>query len=448
LIWTAPFVLLLLAIAILPLASRTAYWWEKNHYKLIVSLLLSAVTLLYYGLRGTGFAHGDHLSAPGLDSAVFVLLTSLMEYLPFIVLLFSLYVISGGIRITGDLPAHPITNTLFLAGGAALASIVGTTGASMFLIRPLLQVNSERKIKTHTVIFFIFVVSNAGGALTPVGDPPLFLGYLMGVPFLWTVINLWRGWLFIVCSLLAIYLLFDVIAYKKESPEDIYFDETRIEPFRLSGRLNMLWLAGVVFCTATVTPGHPFLGTSWTPFLFLREILLLAFVGLSLALTGSEIREKNDFNYTAIGEVACLFIGIFITMQVPIEILHQVGPKLGFSSAHAFFWFTGLLSSFLDNAPTYVVFFQTAGTLSDISGASLVGVQTSTGTISSLLLVAISYGSVFMGANTYIGNGPNFMVKSIAESAGVKMPSFFGYIFRYSLPILLPLFVVFTLIFF
>lgn len=327
-----------------------------------------------------------------------------------------------------------------------MASLVGTTGASMLLIRPLLATNSERKHVVHTVIFFIFIVSNVGGCLLPIGDPPLFLGFLKGVPFLWTL-HLWKEWAVCLGALLAIYYFWDMAAYQKEEKRDIQRDETQVQKIRIEGKVNFLFLGGVVLATALLDSSKPVPGTNYTPFPFLREIVQNAFVLLSLALTGKNVRKDNNFSYTAILEVACLFIGIFICMQVPIEILNAKGASLGIDTPTKFFWATGMLSSFLDNAPTYVVFFETANALTHthVPGSTI---QLITGQIIQLdHLVAISIGAVFMGANTYIGNGPNFMVKSIAEHAGVKMPSFFGYM-AYSCGILIPLFIAITFIFF
>ncbi len=447
--WIAPFVVLLLCIAILPLIPATSHWWEHNSSKLIIALALSVITVAYYWLRGYGFPHVDHALDPGFPSVLGMLHHAVIaDYLPFIVLLFSLFVISGGISVTGDIPAHPPTNTFILALGGLLASFIGTTGAAMLLIRPLLQINQERKRVVHTVVFFIFIVCNVGGSLLPVGDPPLFLGYLRGVPFLWTF-NLVVEWAFCMVILLAIYYIWDVWAWRHETKTALDLDEAIKEPVRIRGSINFLFLLGVVLAVGLLVPDKTVFGWK-VPHLSpigLREIVQLILAGISLLVTAREIRQANNFNFTAIGEVACLFIGIFITMQVPIEILNAEGAKLGLSSETHFFWATGLLSSFLDNAPTYVVFFQTAGTLDWSDPAQLMhGVQTSTGSIPIPLLIAVSLGSVFMGANTYIGNGPNFMVKSIAENAGVKMPSFFGYML-YSIGILIPLFVLVTWVF-
>jgi Na+/H+ antiporter NhaD/arsenite permease-like protein len=431
---TIPFLGILGAIAVLPIVPATVHWWENNRNRFLVAIVCSAATLAYFA-----WAEGVRFLPTVLDHAIAV------EYIPFIVLLFSLYVISGGISLKGDLPAHPLTNTIFLAVGAAIASVVGTTGASMLLIRPLLQTNSERKKVAHTVVFFIFLVSNVGGCLLPIGDPPLFLGYLRGVPFTWTI-TLWKPWAVMCCMLLIVYYVWDRIEYRHETKATIRRDEAVRKPLRLRGWINFLWLLGVVLAVAMLDSHKTVPGTSWTPFPYLRELLMLSFVALSLITTPHGVREANKFNYHAIIEVAALFIGIFITMQVPIMVLKSTGADLGIDHPAQFFWMTGILSSVLDNAPTYVVFFQTANAMTLEPGPGilqLIGGEY----IREDLLIAISLGAVFMGANTYIGNGPNFMVKSIAEQSGVTMPSFFGYALRYSLPVLVPLFVLLTLFF-
>ena len=428
-----PFAGVLLSIAILPLISSTAHWWESNRNRLAVALVFGAMTLLYY------------FATQGTDKVVTVLEHAVLaEYIPFIVLLFSLYVISGGISLKGDLAAHPSTNTAFLAVGAGIASFIGTTGASMLLIRPLLQTNSERKHVLHTVIFFIFLVSNIGGCLLPIGDPPLFLGYLKGVPFLWTL-GLFAPWLVTVVFLLVVYFIWDTVAYRKEELKDIVRDETQKTKLKLSGLPNFVWLIGVVLCVALIKPEEKLFGL-FVPFPFMRELMMMVFVALSLKFTKKQIRDDNQFNYHAILEVAALFIGIFICMQAPIEILRASGAQLEplLSSPDRFYWATGALSSFLDNAPTYVVFFETASTMP--SGEAVETVAFSGGAIAEHLLVAISLGAVFMGAMTYIGNGPNFMVKSIAEQSGIRMPSFFGYML-YSVAILVPTFIVVAWVF-
>ena len=425
-----PFAGMLLCIAILPLLGATKHWWESNKNRLTVALGFGAITLLYYGM-----AFGVDKVATVLEHALVV------EYVPFIVLLFSLYVISGGIRLSGDLAAHPGTNTTFLAVGALIASFVGTTGASMLLIRPLLQTNSERRHVMHTVIFFIFLVSNIGGCLLPIGDPPLFLGYLRGVPFMWTFV-LWKPWAVMCVAVLVVYYIWDSVAYKKEAPKDIIADEVQIKKLSLTGKLNLLWLMGVVLAVALIKPGEDLFGTGFHAFPFMRELVMMGMVLLSLRFTSKKIRSDNRFDYHAILEVAALFLGIFICMQAPIDILRGSGAALEpyLSSPMRFFWSTGILSAFLDNAPTYVVFFETAKSMTP-ENASAVVTLAGGGSILTSSLVAISLGSVFMGAMSYIGNGPNFMVKSIAEQSGIKMPSFFGYML-YSCGILLPLLLV------
>ena len=436
-----PFALLLGAIAILPLIPATHHWWESNLHRFYVAGSLALVTLVYYLLLHAHPLHAHwpvhHIVRPAVEGPNFTETAEvfanamLAEYIPFIVLLFSLYTISGGIRIVGDLQAHSLTNTMFLLVGGVLASVIGTTGAAMILIRSLLETNAERKHVKHTVIFFIFVVCNCGGLLLPTGDPPLFLGYLMGVDFFWTL-RFWPEWLFVNGSLAAIYFFIDHYwFYPHETKADVVRDETRVHPLRIRGvRLNGILLLAVVASVALLDPSKPIPGTDWHPWMYLREIVQLALVAVSLGLTNAHVRHSNKFNYGAIVEVAVLFFGIFICMQPPLQILGVKGSALGLSTPTHFFWSTGILSSFLDNAPTYVVFFQTAKTL---GGALAVA------GVAEPLLIAISLGAVFMGANTYIGNGPNFMVKAIAEKSRVRMPSFFGYML-YSTLILLPLF--------
>lgn len=487
--WVWPFVAILLAIAILPLMRKTHHWWEENRNKLLIAAILAAVTLCYYGFRGQGVishgegdshaaaaetesgehaagaghaardeiaatdehaesaAHAEHRTDPGVKTVLAVLDHAVLkEYVPFLTLLFSLYVIAGGIVVRGDIRATPIVNTAIIGTGGVLASFIGTTGAAMVLIRFLLKTNSERHHKVHTVVFFIFIVANIGGTLLPIGDPPLFLGYLRGVEFFWTFI-LWKEWLFMLLTALTVYFIWDSWAYKHETKADIRADDMQIQPMRVVGLINIVWLLGVVVAVATLDPEKAFPGTNWHAFPYMREGVQLAMVLLSWFTTSMVLRKENQFNFVAIGEVACLFIGIFITMQTPIEFLQAKGAELGLSQPWHFFWATGVLSSFLDNAPTYVVYFETAGTLPTHGLEMMTGVATKTGEISIPLLMAISCGAVFMGANTYIGNGPNFMVKAIAEQSGVKMPSFFGYM-AYSGMILIPLFIVLTFVFF
>ncbi|MEX0713875.1 MAG: sodium:proton antiporter [Pirellulales bacterium] len=450
-----PFALLLGAIALLPLIPFASRWWQSNLNRFYVAGGLALVTLLCYLLVHAGPVErhflGHDLVLPGKGALSWELTGAVLanailhEYVPFITLLFSLYTICGGIRIAGDLPAHPLTNTMFLAVGGLLASFIGTTGAAMVLIRPLLETNAERQRVQHTVIFFIFVVCNCGGCLLPIGDPPLFLGYLRGVPFLWTF-SLWQEWLFVNGVLLAVYYLWDRLwAHPRESAAALARDETRLHRLRFSGiGLGALLLLGVVLSVALLDSSKPLPGTDWIPWLYLREAVQLGLVGLSLLFGSRHVRGANRFNYHAIVEVAALFVGIFICMQPALQILDARGPDLGLRTAQQFFWWTGGLSSVLDNAPSYLVFLETASALPhdpQIAGAGVEPVG-----VGAALLTAISLGSVFMGAMTYIGNGPNFMVKAIAEQSGVRMPGFLGYLL-YSTLVLLPLLVVMTWIF-
>lgn len=442
LLWAWPFAALLLAIAVLPLLRGTERWWHHNSSKLIVAVVLGVVTLAYYWLRGFGVSHDEHVAAAGIPTVVAVLKHALLdEYAPFMLLLFSLYVIAGGIVVRGDVRGTPANNTCILAIGSVLASAIGTTGASMVLIRLLLKTNSQRQRVTHTIVFFIFLVSNVGGTLLPTGDPPLFLGYLRGVPFLWTLV-LWKEWALMTVALLVIYFAWDTWAYRQEAQPEMAAGRARIKPVRVGGVLNFLWLALVVAAVATLDPSKPFPGTSRHAWPFLREGVLVGLSLLSLLTTARTLRAENQFSYGAILEVACLFLGIFVTMQVPLEILHARGQELAVTQPWQFFWATGALSSFLDNAPTYVVFLELAKTMTPTGGPGVLDLVGG-GHVREDILIAISLGAVFMGANTYIGNGPNFMVKTIAEQSGVKMPSFFGYM-GYACCILLPLFVLMT----
>ena len=400
-----PFVAMLLAIALFPL--WLPHWWESNRNKLLVSAVLGAPVLALYLVRQPGAL--SHTAA---------------DYVSFIVLLAGLYVIAGGVRLRGDLEATPLVNTAFLAIGSLVASFVGTTGASMLLIRPLLQTNRERARVTHTVVFFTFLVSNIGGMLTPLGDPPLFLGYLQGVPFAWTF-RLWPQWLLMTVALLMLYYVWDSRHHAHETRAALDRDHTQIEPLRIAGTLNGLWLAGVVAAVAFLHAPA-------------RELVIVALAGISLWQTPRAIRRANQFTAHPMVEVAVLFLGIFLTMIPALEMLHVRGGELGVREPWQFFWATGMLSSFLDNAPTYLTFLALAQGLG-LPG-EVVGVPHA-------VLAAISVGAVAMGANTYIGNAPNFMVKAIAESAGVRMPSFFGYM-AYSGAVLLPLFVIVTILFY
>jgi Na+/H+ antiporter NhaD/arsenite permease-like protein len=449
--WTiGPFAILLVVIAVFPLVPRVAEWWDNNLHRLYLALGLGLLTLLYYVLwfehPVTAHFPASHVVSHNPDGANFAAMWAVLanalfaEYVPFILLLFTLYTITGGIHIEGDLRAHPATNAAFIGLGAILASLIGTTGAAMLLIRPLLETNRERRHVAHTVVFFIFAVCNCGGCLLPLGDPPLFLGYLLGVPFLWTL-QLWPEWLFVNVSLVAIYYVWDKFGcYPREAPADVRRDETQVRRLSFQGLgLNAPLLVGVILSIALLDPAKPFPGTTWHPWLYLREAVQLVFVALSLRAGQPAVRRANQFNYHAIVEVAVLFLGIFICMQAPLQILHARGSELGLTAPAHFFWATGSLSSVLDNAPTYVVFFAAAQARSAGGEQLVAGVREG-------LLAGVSLGAVFMGSMTYIGNGPNFMVKTIAEKSGVRMPSFFGYMV-YSCAVLLPLFALTTWLF-
>src|SRR5213594_1995973 len=400
-----PFVAMLLAIALGPLALPR--WWEAHRHKLTVSVALGLPVLGFYLVRQPS-----------------VLAATAEDYVSFIVLLAGLYVISGGILLRGDLEATPVTNTAFLALGAALASCIGTTGASLLLIRPLLQTNRERQRVTHTVIFFIFLVSNIGGLLTPLGDPPLFLGYLLGVPFSWTF-RLWPPWTMMVGTLLVVYFCWDSVQHARETTGALRRDRQQIEPLHVRGISNVVLLAGVAAAVALLRAP-------------VREAGIVALAGVSLWRTPRHIRSANGFTASPMVEVAVLFFGIFLTMIPALELLRLRGHEFGVREPWQFFWASGLVSSFLDNAPTYLAFVALGQGLR--LADEVIGMPHA-------LLAAISVGSVVMGANSYIGNAPNFMVKAIAEEAGVRMPSFVGYM-AYSVVILFPLFVVLTQLFF
>ncbi len=398
LLMVLPFALMLAGIAILPLAFPHA--WESNRNKGIFAALLALPTAAYLQMNyPAGLWH------------------SALEYVSFLALLGSLYAIAGGIHIRGDLEATPRTNTIMLGIGALLANIVGTTGASMLMIRVLLSTNKERKHVEHIPFFFILIVSNCAGLLTPLGDPPLFLGYLRGVPFTWTL-GLWPYWLVANVYLLGLFFVLDRRAHARETARDILRDETQIEPIRMEGLENTGLLAGVVGCIFLPTP--------------FREVGMILLALVSVLVLSKPARAKNKFSYGPIVEVAVLFAGIFVTMVPALALLEARGAELGLSAPWHFFLVTGGLSSVLDNAPTYLTF---------LSAAQGMHLGNDVVSVPHLYLVAISLGAVFMGANTYIGNGPNFMVKAIAEESGFKMPTFFGYAWRAVLT-LLPVYLV------
>ena len=434
--WVIPFAGILLSIAAFPLIAPD--FWHHNFGK--ISLFWATSLIIPFVIK------------EGFQITLYELLhVGLLEYVPFIILLLALFTISGGVQLKGSLVGSPTLNTAILAIGTLLASWMGTTGAAMLLIRPLIRANSHRKNKVHVIVFFIFLVANIGGALTPLGDPPLFLGFLKGVNFFWTTSAMFLPMLFLVISLLIIFFILDTYLFKKENIS--IKKEENPEKLGLEGSFNLLLLAGVV--------GGVLLSGFWKPGIsfsvyyvdvelqnIVRDILLLGLTYASWVLTSQSIRKANEYTWFPIVEVAKLFAGIFITIIPAIAIL-KAGTQGALSGVVAsvtsndqpinymYFWMTGILSSFLDNAPTYLVFFNTAGGDPSLLMGDLY--QT---------LLAISAGAVFMGANTYIGNAPNFMVKSIAETSGIEMPSFFGYLIKWSIPILVPLFIVLTFIFF
>jgi Na+/H+ antiporter NhaD/arsenite permease-like protein len=400
---------LLLSIAIFPLIN--AEWWGKKYGYVSLALAIPAAVLVLFQ---------DWL----------LLYHVILEYISFIILLGSLFIISGGIVIRIGAGGTPKLNFLLLFAGAVFASIIGTTGASMVLIRPLIRANKWRKRIVHIFIFFIFIVSNIGGLLTPLGDPPLFLGFLRGVPFFWTL-KLIPFWLFAVLILLALFFIIDKHFMKQESQEDYLktLEHRSEKKFEIKGMINLLFLLMVI-------------GAFFIPPVF-REAVMLIASGLSVYFTHVTLREENAFTYHPIIEVAILFAGIFVTMVPVLKLLEANGSRLGLTEPWQFFWASGSLSSFLDNAPTYMVFFtaaQSVAAAKGIVGNLIMGVP-------EIYLRAISVGAVFMGANSYIGNGPNFMVKAICEENEINMPSFFGYM-AWSMTILVPLFILITLIFF
>ena len=438
-IWVIPFIGILLSIAVFPLVAPL--FWHHHFGK--VSLFW-AVSLI-----------GPFLLKEGFEITLYELLhVAFLEYIPFIILLLALFTISGGVRLTGTLVGTPSVNTLIILIGTILASWMGTTGAAMLLIRPLIRANAHRKHKVHVIVFFIFLVANIGGSLTPLGDPPLFLGFLKGVDFFWTTTAMLKPMVFMVICLLVIFYMFDKYYFGHELiPESNRNDESH--KLGLEGSFNLLLLLGVI--GGVLLSGFWDGGGIYYDVFHIRlEIqnvvrdgLLLGLTYASWILTSRKIRTANDYTWFPIIEVAKLFAGIFVTIIPAIAILKagthgalasvvsSVSNGDGSPIDFMYFWATGILSSFLDNAPTYLVFFNTAGG----NATTLMGDLPNT-------LLAISAGAVFMGANTYIGNAPNFMVKSISEASGIEMPSFFGYFFKWALPILFPLFILVSFLFF
>jgi len=435
-----PFAAMLLCIAVLPLIHKVEGWWEHNLHKLYVSLILGVPVSIWMISNGIG----DKL----IHQMVF-------DYVPFILLLMALFVTTGGICIRGDLKATPKVNTIILAIGWALASFMGTTGAAMLLIRLLLSTNQQRKYRVHTVLFFIAIVANCGGLLSPLGDPPLFLLFQRGASFTWWMQNMISEWLVTGALLLFIYYWVDFYFYRKEPTENLMADAREAGKLEFSGLINIFWLLCVIASTLFLTHNNfavwfGYADADASPeameeavhhmpayIKLIREYVFVLIILGSWLTTKKQVREKNNYSWTPILEVACVFLGIFATMTPALEFLKEDATREaigGFINAPwQYVYGTGLLSSFLDNAPTAMVFNEMAA-----DGAMLAADP---------FLKAISMGAVFFGAMTYIGNGPNFMVKSIAEQEGIKMPSFFGYMIKFSLVVLLPVYIIVQLLF-
>jgi Na+/H+ antiporter NhaD/arsenite permease-like protein len=433
-----PFAGILLSIALMPL--WTPNFWH-HHFPKVSAFwaLVMAIPFIYF-FKGNAVYSIAHIF--------------IVDYIPFIILLWALFTVSGGIYIKGSLRGTPAVISLLLLIGTILASVIGTTGASVLMIRPVLRSNSWRKYRVHTIVFFIFLVSNIGGSLTPLGDPPLFLGFLHGVPFFWTL-KILPQMAFASVILLFLHLIIDSYWYKKEDKSALQHSDA--EPLKIEGARNFIFLAGIigaVLFSGTVKLGEiNIFGIHQSIENLVKDAILIVMGILSLIFTRQEVRKGNEFSWAPIMEVAYLFAGIFMTIIPALAIL-KTGENgaLSFlikavSTPAHYFWAAGTLSSFLDNAPTYLTFFNSA------IGKFYPGMPEAEAVARLIVekipyLAAVSAGAVFMGANTYIGNAPNFMVKSIAEEAGVKMPSFFGYMFKYSIPILVVLFIVMTFIFY
>jgi len=444
-LWTViPFIGILLSIAIFPLVA--SHFWHHHYSKVSAAWALIFAIPFLFVYQGQAMYEILHIY--------------FLDYIPFIILLWGLFTIAGGIYVKGSLSGTPAVNTIMILIGTVLASWVGTTGAAMIMIRPILRANAKRKKKVHTVVFFIFLVANIGGSLTPLGDPPLFLGFLHGVSFFWTL-SLLPELLFTAMILLVIYFIWDTLVYRNEPDQKLSTVGER-EPLRVQGAFNFIFLlgvvAGVLFSGLVHLGEVTVLGIHMQIQSICRDIWIIMMGLLSLRLTAQSIRKSNEFSWFPIKEVAYLFAGIFMTIIPALAIL-KAGSKgalagiiLAVDTPKQFFWITGTLSSFLDNAPTYLTFFNTAlGKLglaeSSIREAFAAGNFSASYPQFENLLRGISLGAVYMGANTYIGNAPNFMVKSIAEEAGINMPSFFGFMFKYSIIVLIPVFILMTLLF-
>lgn len=419
-----PFIVLLLMISTGPLFYR--HFWEHNYPK--ISIALGSITVIYYL-----FFFNDSLS----------LLHTLTEYISFIALLTSLFIASGGILIRVDKKSTPLVNVTLLFIGAIISNLIGTTGASMLLIRPYIRINRNR-IKPFHIIFFIFIVSNIGGGLTPIGDPPLFLGFLKGIEFFWVIRHVWHIWLITICIILSIFFIIDTLNYRKTKPTDKEYSG-KIE---IKGKKNFIYLL-IIIISVFMDPAVLHWVPSLSPLpLGIREIIMFAVAFISYKNADKEALKGNEFDFEPIKEVAFLFVGIFATMIPALQLVafetRMYGEKL---TADIFYWGTGILSSILDNAPTYLNFLSAAMGKFGLSIDNFQHVKEFE-THDPIYLMAISVGAVFFGAMTYIGNGPNFMVKSISESSGIKLPSFFGYVVKYSVPILIPVFTLIWYLFF
>lgn len=425
-IWSLlPFALMLAGIALAPVIVPRL--WEKERVKAAYSLALTLPMVAYLTIMG----YGDDVTNQ-----------MLYDYMPFVVLVGTLYVVTGGINIVLNLAPSPRNNATVLLAGFVLSSIMGTTGASLLLIRPLLAMNEQRRYKAHMILFFVALVANCGGLLTPLGDPPLFMLFLRGVPFGW-FLNLFPSWLFMGIVMLAIYFVIDCHYYKKEDKSAMQPTGNGTHVIILSGIGNIVLLIAVVLCVAFINSEYiPAMGHKDAPLhmKFLRETLLVIIASVSWFSTRKSIRRANDYTWEPLNEIAILFIGVFATMTPALIFLRENAAHIALHSPAGFYYATGILSSFLDNTPTTVAFYTLA---TDIETG---GVNCVAG-IEATILAAISTGAVFFGSMTYIGNGPNLMVKSIAEHYKVKMPSFFGYMLRFALPLLLPLFILVQLLF-
>ena len=425
-----PFVVMLLCIAVLPLIPHVGEWWEHNLHKLYVSLILGVPVGIWMCCH---------------DMSHELVHQMVGDYIPFILLLMALFVTTGGICIRGDLKATPLVNSAILAIGWVLASFMGTTGAAMLLIRLLISTNKQRKYRVHTVLFFIAIVANCGGLLSPLGDPPLFLLFQKGADFMWWMQNMIGEWLVTGGLLLLIYFLVDLYFYRKEPTENLMADVREATQTEVSGLINIIWLLCVIAATMFINSKYlPFLREDYysdghVPMYIarLREYVFVLIIAASWFTTKKAVRVKNNYSWTPILEVACVFLGIFATMAPALMYLEEMKDTIQefISQPWQYVYATGLLSAFLDNAPTAMVFNSMAPS-GDIAGLA-----------NETFLKAISMGAVFFGAMTYIGNGPNFMVKSIAEQEGIDMPSFFGYMIKFSLIILLPVYIIVQLIF-